>query len=130
MSIRAHSESEGKVSFRWRVPSVYYETVEEALVFDGTIEEERGTKGLPLVFLFVGVALLPALIDAIFMLWHELVQPGLVIDARGREIKIDVDSTLPPRTILVCDKTGCQLHEPNAPRAELTEALVNAMRTQ
>lgn len=129
MPVRAQMERKDQVSFRWRVPSAHYETVEEALVFDGAIEEERGTKGLPLVLIFVGVALLPSLIDVILTLRSKLVQPGLKIDARGREIKIDVDPTLPRGTILVCDKTRCRLYEPDqlATPAELTKVMIDAM---
>ena len=100
-----------EVSFRWRVPTAHYQTVENTLIFDGNIEEERDTKGLPLVFVFVGVALLPSLVDAILTVRRKLVQPGLTIDARGTPIRIDVDPTLPRGMILLCDKTGCKLYE-------------------
>jgi hypothetical protein len=109
--ICAQAESGQKVSFRWRVPTAHYQTVEDSLVFDGKIEEERNTKGLLLVFVFVDVALLPSLVAAILTLRRKLVQPGLKIDARGTDIKIDVDPTLPRGTILLCDKTGCKLYE-------------------
>lgn len=116
------------VAFRWRVPSAHYQTVEDALRFEGTVEEERDTKGLPLVFVFVGVALLPSLVDAVLTLRRKLVQPGLKIDARGTDIKIGVDATLPPGTILLCDKTGCKLYEPDqlTDPAKLAEALAGA----
>ena len=45
--------------------------------------------------------MLPSLVDAILTLRRKLVQPGLKIDARGTEIKIDVDPTLPRGTILL-----------------------------
>ncbi len=116
------------VAFRWRVPSAHYQTVEDALRFEGTVEQERGSKGLPLVMVFVGATLLPLLVDAILVLRRKLVQPGLKIDARGTEIKIEVDPTLPRATILLCDQTGCKLYEPDqltAP-AELLKALAGA----
>src|SRR5512132_3741381 len=128
--IRAQAESGQKVSFRWRVPTAHYQTVENGLIFDGNIEEERDTKGLPLVFVFVGVALLPSLVDAVLTLRRKLVQPGLRIDARGTVIKIDIDSTLPRGTILVVDNSGAKLYEPDqlTDPAELTKVLAGAMR--
>lgn len=126
--VHAQQGSGNNVSFRWRVPPAHYETLEQALVFDGRIEEERDTKGF-LVFVFVGVALLPSLVDSILTLRRRLVQPGILIDARGDLIKIDVDPTLPRGTILLCDKVGCRLYEPDQLTAptELTKALADAM---
>ena len=42
---RAQTATEKPVSFRWRVPTAHYQTVENTLVFDGSVEEERDTKG-------------------------------------------------------------------------------------
>jgi hypothetical protein len=116
------------IRFRWRVPTGHYETVKDSLVFDGEIEEERNTKGLPLVFVFVGVALLPSLVDAILTLHRKLVQPGLKIDTRGTEIKIDVDPTLPRGTILLVDASGAKLYEPDqiTDPAELAQTLIGS----
>jgi hypothetical protein len=127
--IYAQSESGQEVSLRWRVPSIYYETVKNSLVFSGKIEEERDTKGLPLVVVFVGVALLPSLADAILTLRRKLVQPGLKIDARGTNIKIDVDPTLPRGTILLVDNSGAKLYEAAqlTNPAELVKALAGAL---
>lgn len=124
-SQRAHGEP---VTFRWRVPSAHYQTVEDALRFEGIVEQERDTKGLQLVMVFVGVALLLSLVDAILVLRRKLVQPGLKIDARGAEIKIEVDPTLPRGTIVLCDQTRCKLYEPDqlTNPAELVKALADA----
>lgn len=117
------------IRFRWRVPTAHYETVKDSLVFDGEIEAERDTKGLPLIFVFVGVALLPSLVDSILTLRRKLVQPGLRIDARGTDIKIDVDPTLPRGTILLVDNSGAKLYEPDqlTDPVELVKALAGAM---
>lgn len=126
---RAHTARGEEVSFRWRVPTAHYETVKDSLVFDGEIEEERDTKGLLLVLVFIGVAQLPSLVDAILTLRRNLVQPGLVIDARGAEIKIDADPTLPRATILLVDNSGAKLYQPGqlTDPAELTKVLASAM---
>lgn len=123
---RASSASGNQVTFRWRVPSGHFHTVVDCLTFDGEIQEERNTKGLPLVFVIAGVALLPSLADAILTLRRKLVEPGLKIDARGSEIKIDVDSTLPRGTILIVDQSGAKLYEPGqlTEPAEVVKALI------
>lgn len=115
------------IRFRWRVPTAHYQTVENTLVFDGRVEEERDTKGV-LVVVFVGVAMLPSLVDAVLTLRRKLVQPGLKIDARGTEIKIEVDATLPRGTILLVDASGAKLYEPDqlTDSAELAKALIGA----
>lgn len=128
-STRVQPENERQVSFRWRVPTVHSKIVENSLVFDGSIEKESETKGLPLIFIFVGVALLPSLVDAILTLRRKLVQPGLKIDARLAEIKIEVDSALPSATILIVDKSGAKLYEPDqlTDPADLVKAITGAM---
>ena len=92
--IRAYSkETDKEVSFRWRVPAAQSEIVKNNFEFTGIIETEDDTKGLPLVLIYIGVSLLPSLVDAILTLRQTLVQPGLKIDARGDEIKIAVTNS-------------------------------------
>src|SRR4051794_8034250 len=76
-------EVEKGIAYRWRVPVTYSDTVKESLKFKGKIETEQDSKGLPLIFIFAGVSLLPSLADAILTLRKKLVQPGIKIDARG-----------------------------------------------
>jgi hypothetical protein len=113
------------VHFTWRVPVAHEQTVLESLRYEGTVTPERDTKGLPLAFIFAGVSMLPWLADAILTLRRKLVQPGIKIDTRGAEIKIEVDSTLPRGYILVVDAAGAKLYEPGevASPAELVKVL-------
>jgi hypothetical protein len=124
-----YAQAGDEVSFRWRVPTAHYETVKSSLIFKGTVEEEHDTKGLPLIFIFIGVTLLPSLIDAIITLRRKLVEPGLKIDTRDKEVKIDVDSDLPRGSILLIDKKGAKLIEPDqlTVPSELTKVLADAM---
>jgi hypothetical protein len=117
-----------KVAFRWRVPIAQSEIVKNTLKFNGNIETEQDKKGLPLVFIFIGVSLLPSLVDAILTLRQKLVQPGLKIDARGSEIKIDVDPNLPRATVLLVDKSGAKIYEPDqlSTPTELIKVLTDA----
>ena len=52
-----------KVPFEWRVPIAQYDIVKADLNFDGTVVKENDKKGLPLVFIFIGLILLPSLAD-------------------------------------------------------------------
>ncbi|MFZ1413085.1 MAG: hypothetical protein WAS73_00680 [Defluviicoccus sp.] len=127
--VGAQTSADEAVSFRWRVPAAHYHTVQDSLVFDGKVEQERDTKGLPLVAVLVGVAMLPSLADAVLTLRRKLVQPGLKIDVRGPEIKIEIDPTLPRGMILLVDGSGAKLYEPNqlTVPAELAKAIAAAM---
>lgn len=117
--------SDKKVTFRLRVPAPYYEIVKTTLAYSGSVEPEHDVKGLPFVFIFIGVCLLPSLADEILLLRRRLIQPGLKIDTRGDEIKVDVASDLPHGMILLVDKTGAKLIEPDRlnTSAELIKAI-------
>ena len=127
---RAEDIADEAISFRWNVPAVYFQAVKDSLVFDGTIEQDGDTKGAPLlVAVFVGVVMLPALADAVLTVRRRLVQPGIKIDARGSEIKIEVDPSLPRGMILLVDGSGAKLYEPDqlsAP-ADLAKAIATAV---
>lgn len=125
---RAQDAAEEEVRFRWRVPIAHYQTVENNLRFQGTVEQERDAKGVPLVFVFIGFVAMPSLANAILTLRRKLVQPGIKIDGRGTEIKIEVDPTLPRGMILLVDKDGATLYDSGqlADPAELVKALAGA----
>lgn len=129
LSSCVRAASEERVAFRWRVTPAHQQTVQDSLVFDGTVEQERDTKGLPFAVILVGVALLPSLADAILTLRRKLVQPGLIIDTRGAEIKIDVEPNLPRGTMLLVDESGSTLYEPDqlTQPAELAKAIAAAV---
>jgi hypothetical protein len=127
---RTYSEETTKeIPFRWRVPVAQYGIVKSNLKFIGKIETEHDTKGLPLILIFIGISLVPSLADAILVLRQKLIQPGLKIDARGNEIKIDVDPDLPRATILLIDKSGAKIYEADqlSTPTELIKILANAM---
>lgn len=98
-----------QVAFSWRVSGAHQNIVKKTLKFDGTIKPDEDAKGA--IYLFVGVAMLPSLVDAILNLRAKLVRPGIIIDTREREIKIETSSTLPAGSILLVDKNGSSLME-------------------
>ena len=112
--------------FRWRVPKVHFETVKNELHFEGKITREKDAKGLPLVFIFVGVVLLPYLAKAVLTLRREIVHGGIVIDTRGEKIDIDTDKSLPGGVIVVVTPKGTQFYDRTdiGNPAELVSALM------
>jgi hypothetical protein len=104
-------ESAGSVSFEWRVPVAQYDLVKSNLQFDGDIKTESDTKGLPFVFIFIGLTLLPSLADAVLKVRNKLIRPGVKIDARDKDVKVEIDPSLPKDTILTVDGTGAKLYD-------------------
>ncbi|MEP6880281.1 MAG: hypothetical protein ABI865_15695 [Nitrosospira sp.] len=116
------------MEFSWRVSEAHQNIVENTLKFDGTIKSDEDAKGA--IYIFVGVAMLPSLVDAILNLRAKLVRPGIVIDTREREIKIETSSILPGGAILLVDKNGSSLMEKGEipSPAGLESAIESALR--
>lgn len=126
----AESFSKDKKSrqFRWRVPSVHFETVKKELTFEGTVEKEQDSKGV-FVFIFIGAVLIPYLARAVLALHREIVHGGIIIDTRGEKIDIDTDKSLPGGVIVLRTPEGTQLIERNdiSDPAELVGALMKGL---
>ncbi len=118
---------EQPIQFEWRVPIVHKETVKSSLVFEGDVTEEEGTKGISLVLIFAGAILIPYLANSIIDLRNKIVRGGGVkIDARGEQVKIEVDPALDRGVIVVVGKDGVNLYreEDDLPTAsDLTDLL-------
>lgn len=102
--------------FRWRVPKAYFHTVNEKLRYDGQVTPEKDEKGLPFVFIFVGLVLLPYLANAVLALRREIVFGGVVIDTTGPEIMIKNNKGLDAGIIVVKSSSGTKIYE----REEIT----------
>ena len=105
------SENNGPREFRWRVPKVHSETVSNELRFEGEVLTEKDAKGVPLVFIYVGVVLIPYLAKAVLALRREIVYGGVIIDTRGKKIDIDTDKSLAGGVIIIVTSDGTQLYE-------------------
>ena len=111
--------------FQWRVPIAHFETVNQELVFDGEIKQELDAKGVPLLYVFVGVALLPYLAKAIIALVKDIIYGGVIVDTRGETIKIYTDKSLPTGATVVVRKNETIIIERNeiTGPTELIEAI-------
>lgn len=107
----ASSAQEAPIRFVWRVPIAHRGTVQRNLLFEGSITPAKDEKGIPLVFIFVGVVLLPDLVHALLELRREIVYGGLVIDIRGPEIEIKNDKRLGGGFIVVVTPSGTKIYE-------------------
>lgn len=97
--------------FSWRVPVAYRATVENNLEFVGDVVAEEDGKGVPWVVVFVGLALLGHLADAVMELQREMRYGGIVIDTRGAKIEITNDKRLDGGLIVIVGDDGTQLYE-------------------
>ena len=107
-----NEQDEPRLEFEWRVPTVHFDTVKGALKFEGEVKKEEGKKGIPAVFIFAGIVLIPYLAKAVLALRREIVHGGVVIDLRGEKVKIQTAKALSSQIILVIDANGEHtLHE-------------------
>ena len=89
------SRDNDAILFRWRVPEAHKAMVDKTLRFQGQAEPEKDQKGV-LVWIFVGLVLLPDLAKAIYELIQGMEKGGVKIDTRGGKFDIDTDKSLPP----------------------------------
>ncbi len=102
----AQESSATELTFRFRVPAAYYETVKTNLKFRGTVMPERDAKGLPAAFVFAGVTSLQSLADTIPPLRRKLIQVGIKLDLRGDDVNVDVTRDIPSNAMQIVDKSG------------------------
>jgi hypothetical protein len=100
----ADQTSGTQIAFRWEVPEAHKKTVEDALTYDGTLEEPKEVKGVLVVF--VGLVLIPYLVQAVIKLQRQIQYGGIVIDTRKKPLDIHVDKRLPSGLIVVVQPDG------------------------
>lgn len=120
---------EPPLEYKWKVPDVLAEQLRADLKHTGRIEHERGEKGLPVVAILIGAALLPIIVDSIMKLRARLTQPGLIIDTRQKVIQIETSSKVPKGYVLLVSKEGSNLIDSTQLKdsSELTKALATAV---
>ncbi len=116
---------------RWRVPRDQVPTVREEARFDGVVTGDpnsaKDTKGLPLIYLFVGAVLVPYLADALLAVYRDAKYGGMVVVSKGDELVIENDPRLEGGVIVVKDAKGVTIYrsktvsDPNELIAALTK---------
>ena len=104
------SKDEKSYVFRWHVPGAHKEEIEQTLKFKGQATQEKDTKGI-VVWIFVGLVLLPDLAKAIYNLVQGMKKGGVRIDTRGGKFEIDTDKSLPVGMVAVASDAGTDLYE-------------------
>ena len=125
---RTDGADERPVQFVWHVPDALKESVATNLEFDGTVEQGRAL-GVPLIFVFAGVALLPYLAKAVLAVRRELVKCGLVIDARqaDKPIEITQECSIDGGMLVVLAPEGPRFYERG--KIEGPAELIKALRS-
>lgn len=103
--------TQGFVDIEWTIAPALLSDVKANLRFTGDTHSVSDGKGIPLVAVIAGVVLLPYLADALLKLRSKLTKPGIVIDARERQLKIRTDPTIPKGMMLIVDKNGSKLYD-------------------
>jgi hypothetical protein len=91
------------LSFRLTVPEAHKKIVESELVYEEVKKAE--SKGV-VVWVFLGLALAPAIVQAVIKLQRQIQYGGIVIDAQKVPLDIRVDRRLPSGLIVVLQPDG------------------------
>ena len=129
---RAAGEQSGeqKVAFEWHAPAAQVSIVRQNLTYSGGETTQTDARGIPLLVIFVGVALIPYLAKAVIELQRQITHGGVVVDARGPMVKITSDKALDGGVIVVVGQDGTtniERNETDGPAALIT-AIAGAMR--
>lgn len=100
----AEAGEDERLSFRLMVPEAHRKTVENELTYEGEVKKAEG-KGV-VVWVFVGLALVPSLVQAVIKLQRQIQYGGIVIDTRKTPLDIRVDKRLPSGLIVVLQPDG------------------------
>ncbi len=100
--------SDEAIPFRWEVPEAHKKLVEASLVYEGEVEADK-SKGV--VWIFVGLVLLPYLAQSVLKLIHQMKKGGIIIDARNSPVEIITDKSLPNGWIIVIQSDGKTVFE-------------------
>lgn len=105
---RAAGEQPGeqKVPFEWHAPAAQVSIVRLNLTYTGGETTQTDGRGVPLLVIFVGVALIPYLAKAVIELQRQIAHGGVVVDARGPTVKITSDKALDGGVIVVVGQDG------------------------
>jgi hypothetical protein len=93
---------ESQVQVEWTIPAPQLADVQERLALPAQpLASNDGTRGPPLFYLLAGAATLPSVVDAIIVVYREVVYGGVVIDACNDRIEIHNDRSIPGKVMVV-----------------------------
>ncbi len=114
------------VDIQWRVPREQVSTVKEELNFDGEISGDESTiedtKGLPLIYIFVGVVAIAQLARTLLEVYRDVRYGGIVVHNENGQVLIDNDPRFSSGTIIVIQEDKVEVfQDQNQP--QLTEVI-------
>jgi hypothetical protein len=116
-TVQAQSAGTEAQEFQLIVPSALLAGLREAPSYSqldvrGDPASVDPTRGLPLIYIAVGVLLLPEIARTLVAAYREYKHGGVTIEVRGGKLVIATDERLPANTIVVKDATGkVTIHE-------------------
>ena len=118
------------VYIQWRVPREQVSSVKENLNFDGEISGDESTiedsKGLPLIYIFVGVVAVAQLARTLLEVYRDVRYGGIVVHQENGKVVIDNDPRFSSGTIIVIQEDEVEVfQDQNQP--QLTE-VINALQ--
>lgn len=117
-------------NIEWRVPREQVREVREQLNFNGKITGDPATiedsKGLPLIYIFVGAAALAQLAKTLLDVYRDARYGGIVVRSENGKVRIENDPRLSSGTIIVQQKDKVEVtfrEKDNPSPSDLIKAL-------
>ena len=124
------SQETQSVEIKWRVPREQVTNVTQGLEFDRNqirpdLSTAEDTKGLPLVYIFVGTVVIGKLAKTLLDIYRDTKYGGIIAHCQDEEIVIENDIRLSSGTmIIVCQDDVKVFQDKNQPGiADIVEAL-------
>lgn len=114
---RPEEPADREVAFEWWVPASQVDIVRKNLDYQGQETTQTDSRGVPVLVVFGGLALMAYLAKAILALQRQIAYGGVVVDTRSKVVKITHDRALDAGVILIVSKEGTKIVE----RDEITD---------
>lgn len=127
---RGEEPADQPVAFEWWVPAAQVDIVRKNLEYQGQETPQTDGRGVPVLVVFGGLALIAYLARAILALQRQIAYGGVVVDTRSEVVKITHDKALDAGVILIVSKDGTKIVERDEimDPAKLIEAIVKALK--
>ncbi len=126
----AYTNEDTSVKIQWSVPREKVSEVKEQLDFNGEIIGDESTvedsKGLPLIYIFVGVVSLGYLSEILLKVYRDVRYGGIIIYSEDNKLIIDNDFRLPSGTIIITQGDNIKVFQ-DKNKPETTE-VINALK--
>jgi len=129
--LKGHAK-ENQISINWSIPSVEVESLKERMNFSGKITPDKTTaedgRGLPLVYVFIGIVSLPYLADGLISAVRKATCGGVIVDNTQPTLTITCNKKL--NGMILRQKDGIEFKKFDSPPepTELIGTLKNFLK--